>query len=170
MLGHFTSIFLRPFAPPELPGFHATTDALTSERRLFLPVGSREGVRHMNTFLPVQISLLNVVESSDHSVSNHLLPPLNPWFGFSDSGIPRGTAFQPPPSRRTLASLGLRLFPVGSPRTTGRIKFTFVTDWSFTSCCSPHRLAATQLRSVTVFKPNTDRDLHPAGSTRSQAH
>src|SRR5258708_4497784 len=32
---HRTSIFLRPFAPPELPGFNATTDALTPERPLF---------------------------------------------------------------------------------------------------------------------------------------
>jgi hypothetical protein len=28
-LGHFASLFLRPFAPPELPGFVATMDALT---------------------------------------------------------------------------------------------------------------------------------------------
>ena len=30
---HSTSTFLRPFAPPELPGFHATMDALTPARR-----------------------------------------------------------------------------------------------------------------------------------------
>jgi hypothetical protein len=28
-LGHHASTFLHPFAPPELPGFHATMDALT---------------------------------------------------------------------------------------------------------------------------------------------
>lgn len=31
----------------------------------------------------------------------------------------------------------------------GRIEFTNVTDWSFTSSCFPPRLAATQLLSVT---------------------
>ena len=38
---------------------------------------------------------------------------------------------------------------VGLAERPGRIEFTIVTDWSFTSRCSPPRLAATQLRSVT---------------------
>jgi hypothetical protein len=115
--GHFASIFVRPFAPPELPGFYATMDALTSERRLFVPVGSHAGIRHMNTVLPVQISLLNVVESFDHSISNHRLPsPDLVWFSVRD--LPRGTASRPSPSRRTLASFGLRQWGAGSPRQT----------------------------------------------------
>ena len=58
--GHSTSIFLRPFAPPELPGFHATMDALTPERRLF---GTRGlfGCSRMNTVLSIQVSLLHVL-------------------------------------------------------------------------------------------------------------
>ena len=54
-----SSTFLRPFAPPELPGFIATMDALTPERRLFLPGGSHVGIRHMNTVLSVQVSLFH---------------------------------------------------------------------------------------------------------------
>ena len=36
-VGGHDSIFLRPFAPPALPGFVATMDALTPARRLFVP-------------------------------------------------------------------------------------------------------------------------------------
>ena len=54
---HCESIFLLPFAPRALPRFNATTKALTSERRLFVPVGSHAGIRHMNTVLSVQLSL-----------------------------------------------------------------------------------------------------------------
>lgn len=45
----------------------------------------------------------------------------------------------------------------------------YPTDWTFTSRCSPPRLAATQLRSVTKFKPNLDRDFHPTESIHLQA-
>jgi len=58
----FPSISLRPFAPPELLGFNATMNALTPERRLFLPVGSHWGIRHMNSVLFVQVSLLPVLK------------------------------------------------------------------------------------------------------------
>jgi hypothetical protein len=43
-------------------------------------------------------------------------------------------------------------------------------DWSFTSGGSPPRLAAAQLPSVPGFRPNPDGDLHPAVSSRAQAH
>ena len=52
---------------------------------------------------------------------------------------------------------GLRLSYAGSPHHTGRIEFSpllwesLLTDWSFTSCCSPPRLATTQLQSVTSY-------------------
>jgi hypothetical protein len=38
--------------------------------------------------------------------------------------------------------------------TTGRIEFTFVTDWPFAFRCSPPRLAATQFRSATGSNSN----------------
>src|SRR5207253_10769830 len=44
------------------------------------------------------------------------------------------------------------------------------TDESFTSRCSPPRLLATQLRSVTRFRPNLDEDLHLADNGHLQAH
>ena len=54
--GHPTSIFLEPFAPPELPGFHATMVPLTPVRRLFastlrLASIARLPTRTMNTGL-----------------------------------------------------------------------------------------------------------------------
>ena len=66
------SISLRPFAPPELPGFNATMNALTPERpaRRFrdrLAILTRSGL------------LVSWIKLSDHSVSNH---PLSfPKFG-----------------------------------------------------------------------------------------
>src|SRR5437867_717356 len=44
---------------------------------------------------------------------------------------------------------------------SGRIEFTGVTDWSFTSCCSPPRLAATQLLSVTGRRTFARQGLSP---------
>ena len=66
-LGHRVSTSLHPLAPPELPGFFATMGALTPGRPALRLPGS------MNTgFGIVQVSLLHVIEPSDHSVSNHL--------------------------------------------------------------------------------------------------
>ena len=59
--GHCTSIFLRPFAPPALPGFIATMDALTPRRRALRiligdnehrPVPSRSPFFTCSTFRP----------------------------------------------------------------------------------------------------------------------
>jgi hypothetical protein len=87
--GLHASIFLRPFAPPALPGFVATMDALT-------PAGAGLG-----GFWPIgpschrQVSLRHVVEPSDRSVSNHPWPPSE--FGLlALRGLPRVTdRFQP---------------------------------------------------------------------------
>ena len=60
------STFLRPFAPPELPGFVATMNALTPERRC-----SRNRAR---AHRPVRSGLLvSRFRLSGHSVSNHPL-------------------------------------------------------------------------------------------------
>ena len=54
--------------------------------------------------------------------------------------------------------------------THGRIGFTCVTDRTFTSCCSPPRLAATQLQLVTSGQRPLGGDLHPSDLIHSQAH
>ena len=70
------SIFLEPFAPPELPGFDATMVPLTPVRRLFvstlrLPSPKRPPARTMNTdWFRTGLSV-SCVWTSDHSVSNH---------------------------------------------------------------------------------------------------
>ena len=69
--GQPSSTFLRPFAPPELPGFTATMDALTPARRLFVP-----GLRHMNTVLTHAGLTVSWVWPSDHSASNHRYAPV----------------------------------------------------------------------------------------------
>jgi hypothetical protein len=43
-------------------------------------------------------------------------------------------------------------------------------DWSLTSCCSPPRLAATQLQSVTGDERSPGGDSHPSDLLRSRAH
>ena len=58
--------------------------------------------------------------------------------------------------RQAKASIGLRHWGVGSPQRLAESS-SFPTDWSFTSCCSPPGLAATQLHSVTKFRPNLAR-------------
>ena len=122
----FASIFLGPFAPPALPGFLATMDPLTPARRLACLGWLR------------QVSLLHVPWPSDHSASNHLVGSVDRFdtLPLSVDGF-RITPVWASPLASRLAS------------TTGRIEFTCVADWSFASRCSPPRLAATQLRSVT---------------------
>ena len=90
------STFLRPFAPPALPGFLATMDALTPAgwvdlggAAVFRSCRSRRRPQAWSVWVwpnrrhlcpqdpsrnPGQVSLLHVNEPSDHSVSNHHLP------------------------------------------------------------------------------------------------
>ena len=68
-LGHSSSIFLVPFAPPALPGFLATMEPLTPVQRLFEPPGAMNSV-WFRTGLPV-----SCVWPSFHSISNHLTRP-----------------------------------------------------------------------------------------------
>ena len=44
------------------------------------------------------------------------------------------------------------------------------TDQRFTFSCSPLPLARTQLLPVTAFRPNADKDSHPADLIHLQAH
>ncbi len=147
-LGHSTSIFLRPLAPSALTDFDATMDALTPER----PAAAGSKV--------AQVSLLHVIESSHHSVSNHPLSPLCHGMMFTQ-GLPRERL-------APISSLGRDNCVIwASPlegrlaTTEGRIEFTNVTDWQFTSSCSPPHLTVTQLLSVTKFTPKLGRGLAP---------
>ena len=80
----------------------------------------------MNTgFVAAQVSLRFVIESSDHSVSNHL--PLSRHIsGFFIAGL-TGPHFYGRPFEGQ-ASLGLRHFASRLATTAGRIEFTCVTD------------------------------------------
>ena len=140
-LGHFASIFLRPFAPPALPGFHATMDALTPARQLFASPASAaaagDGSNDEHRLVPDRSLCLLCLDFQPF----RLQPPHLPRDRFDT--LP-------------LSFAGFRIAPVwASPFTRrlaarhGRIEFTCVTDWSFTSRCFPPRLTATQLRSVT---------------------
>ncbi len=72
----------------------------------------------MNTLqVAAQVSLFNVIESSIHSVSNH--PPSSLRFGLlSPPGLTAGIGYHSHPITIvvTTASLGLRLWPAGSPQ------------------------------------------------------
>ena len=116
------STFLPPFAPRPLRRFIATMRALTPVR----------------LSVTAQVSLLHVHDLPDHSVSNHPICSHRSFstLPLSSMGSPL-TQVQASPFPSRLA-IHIRPNQVRHP-----------TDWSFTSCCSPPRLAATQLQSVT---------------------
>jgi len=95
--------------------------------------------------IAARVSPCHVIGPSDRSVSKHL-PSSRDASGVSCPGLTG-------PRRRGRPFGAVR--PWASPMTgrlattVGRIEFTRVTDRSFTSGCSPPRLAATQLPSVT---------------------
>ncbi len=93
-----------------------------------------------------RLPLRFVIESSDHSVSNHL-PSSRRFSEFRAPGLPDHmsvAALDQGPCVNWASPVPSRL-----ATTVGQIEFTCVTDQSFTSSCSPPRLAATQLLSVT---------------------
>lgn len=123
-LGRCHSTSLRPFAPPELPGFGATMGALTPARRLFV------------AWIRTGLSALCAMPSI-HSTPNH---PQGPTISFSRSG----SLSRASDSRR----FGTSSFPSGLVTLGGRIGFTCVADWIFAFRCFPPRLATTRLRSA----------------------
>jgi hypothetical protein len=150
--GRCISTFLHPFAPPALPGFPATMSALT-------PV---TGLELAGT---AQVSPLKVVWPSKPSVSNHLTASHDRFRTqpFSVMGFPLRRA-GPGFAFRSQARQSVRPNRVRVP-----------TDDFFTSCCSPPRLATTQLQSVTgrsglawrglpPFQPDTLTDARPRAS------
>ena len=114
-------IFLRPFAPPALPGFIATMNALTA---------ARPSLR-----LPDRALHLSHAPFQSFPLHPHPHRPVSsigsPWT-VTDSPLARQAS--PFPSRLA--------------RCTCRIEFTFVWDQLSVSGCSPPRLAATQLPST----------------------
>ena len=97
-----SSTFLRPFAPPALPGFIATMDALTPGQRFFVPVGSSGSpARQLRPVRPGLSALC--AWPSDPSVSKHLTAPRI------------ALARYPSASAASLVGSGLRLWLAGSP-------------------------------------------------------
>ena len=138
----WSSTFLRPFAPPELPGFITTMNALT-------PGQSAHAV------LSAQVSLLNESNLPDVPTPTTPCRPKHYEFVFHVSVQPRIAAFRPRPIPRGIL-YGTSASPLSSrlAATTGRIEFTFVSDHPFASRCSPPRFTATQFRSATVSNSN----------------
>jgi hypothetical protein len=110
----------------------------------------------------IQVSLLYAPNLPDHSVPNH---PVFPrcrfcirYFVCQRIGFPTSVpcivlVSDSGPRRSVQASpLGRRLAENTRPK---RVRYP--TDWSFTSCCSPPRLAATQLQSATGCSVDLER-------------
>jgi hypothetical protein len=104
-------------------------------------------------------------EPSDPSVSNHPWPFREPCFGLLFPNFHRVIGPVSCPVRHpsgevtgvTWASPLLRRLA----KATGRIEFTFVTDESFASGCSPPHLVVTQLPSATRSQTSSRRGLAP---------
>ena len=163
MLGHSTSIFLRPLAPPALPGFRATMDALTPEPPAIRPccppdpVGGMCGSYHrLEGPIKVRSSGLPASRdrSSKHSVPNHLSVPA---VALTHNPSAR-QAFRASPQMRRLADR------------TGRNGFVILrTALSRPVAFHPssRRRSYFQLQAG-VCMP--EEDLHLSGRSRAQAH
>jgi hypothetical protein len=116
-----SSTFLRPLAPRPLQTLHRYYGRSDS----------------CSALLTVQVSLVHVPGLCRHSASNHLAAPRRRFdtLPLSAAGLPCRVRASPLPSR-----LAERARP-------NRVRHP--ADWLLTSGCSPPRLAATQLPSVT---------------------
>ena len=154
--GHSSSIFLEPFAPPELPGFIATMAPLT-------PAGRVSGARQVS--LLHVLNLLTVPSPITLCRSDRLACFLDRTYrrNRSEEPVPPTQAGQ----RRRQLGFAMGLL---ARRDKRPYRVRHPTDQSFTSWCSPHPLTGTQFRSVTAVRPTTDRDSHPADSIHSQSH
>ncbi len=152
------STFLRPFAPSPLRDFAATMDALTPADPAL-----RSSPSNMNTVsIYQQVSRIMCLTFR----SLRLQPPPQAL----DADFSRYPSSRRASGRRRSR---LRHSMAGSPDTLGRIGFRYPTDWSFTSCCSPPRLTATQLQSVTGCSVDLERTrtspIHTLSDARAQA-
>ena len=134
--GHSPSTVLRPVAPPALPGFDATMDALTPEwSALRGPRPAQRRQRYPPELRPASHPGLPVsrVWPSKQSVSNHLTAPCRRFHTqpLSATGFP-----------------GFAL--LGQARRSARPnRVRHPTDCPFVSSCSPPPLTRTQLLLTT---------------------
>ena len=95
-----------------------------------------------------RVSLLNVTVPSKHSVSNHPMNKFCPFFVVA--------SFR---NKTSPFVLWLRHSFAGSPVHQAESS-SYPTDCSFTSSCSPPRITATQLLSVTGLATSAGLDFH----------
>ena len=158
---HRVSAFLRPFAPPELPGFHATMDALTPDGPLFrttwflMRVSPHQGSLLTLSYLPSVLSPITLCCPGEDLDFLHRVYRRNLM---SQKSCPRGPSVS-----------GFAFF--WEARHSNRpTRVRQPTDRTFASGCSPPRLTATQLPSATRNQTFLDEDSHLADTTPSQAH
>jgi len=151
--GHSSSTSLHPFAPPELPGFNATMNALTSVRwALRTRVSDCSALRHMNSHWDSeQLSLVHVlvllsVPSPTTPVS--LVVALSHYPSAQRASATRTPLQTCRPGCLFVTVLGFaNAREARQKQRPNRVRHP--TDQTFTSSCSPPRLTATQLLSVT---------------------
>ena len=154
----YTATFLHPFAPPELPGFFATMDALTPARPALRPHS-----RAMNTGLCRAGLPVSRVWPSEHSAPNHLA---RSWSRFNTQPL-SGSGFQRRSGRRwfwaSLLSSKLATRP-------GRNGFVILRT-ARSPPVAPH--LASRRRSYVQLQAGVcipEENLHLSDQTRLQAH
>ena len=95
------------------------------------------------------------LKTSDHSVSNHLLASAVALTHYPSAQQTSRVLFRRSGVRYSLAS---------SPVQPTESSSHYITDWPFTSSCSPPGLAATQLLSVTGRRMSARKGLSPFSS------
>ena len=158
-LGHPTSIFLEPFAPPALPGFVATMAPLTPGRWALWVLMRGHELPPVTT----QVSFFKAFDLPSIPSSTTVLP--FPQHGFrtlpQSDGLPRLSPGKTS-SVEGLPSRGQGFTVVTpAPRQAWPNQVRYPTDWTFTSSCSPPLLTETRLLSVTSFVTQTRWGLAP---------
>ena len=141
VLGHLASIFLDPFAPPELPGFNATMGPLTPAECCLT--------------LDRSLCLMCLTFRSFR-----LQPPDAPRRRFHTLPL-IATSFRPLLDHHRRRTVWVSPLASRLTVTSGRIEFTCVADQPFASRYSPPRLTATQFRSATSRRAFAWRGLSP---------
>jgi hypothetical protein len=162
-----SSTSLRPFARRALPRFLARMDALTPERRFFVPTLTGNERRPVRTGL-----LASWIEPSSRSVSNHPSSSRGTEFGLLHRAYRRMFA-RASCTHLSRVSHGVPWaspFPSRLATTTGRIEFVILR----TSLSPPVALhPASQRRSYVRLQSsnsNLDEDFHLVDPIHLQAH
>ena len=148
------STSLHPFAPPALPGFHATMGALTPARRLFVSLSGAVNSAWTRAGLSA-----SCVGPSDRSASNH---PAGPVIAFAHY----------PSASRASGSLrsGLRLTLAGSPHDKAESS-SLALRTGRSPPVAPH--PASRRRSYVQLQAGEcvpEEDFHPSDLTHLQTH